>query len=53
MGPRIPPDQPEVDGQQVLVGDINDLNEKRQAMEYEQSFCCSRIKNKDDCPISQ
>lgn len=46
MGARTPPDQPEMDGQQVYVGDINSLNEKRQAMEYKQNFCCSRIKAK-------
>lgn len=35
------------------MGDINGLKEKRQAMEYEQSFCCSRIKSKVDCPTGQ
>lgn len=32
------------------MGDISGLNEKKQAVEYEQSFCCTRIKSKVDCP---
>lgn len=53
MGPRTPSHQPKENGQQCLVGDINGLIVKRQAMEYKQSFCCSRIKSKVNCPTGQ